>query len=127
MAIRTELTLRLQNSPGALATVCLLFRAASVNLLAMCLESNGTLRLVTDNHVHAEGVLREHSYSPERREVLYVQLPNAPGAVAALGRLIASAGINVDYAYASVVEGEPMAAMVIGVADAQRAAAAAGM
>ena len=127
MAIRTELSLRLQNSPGARAGGCQLFRGASVNVLAMSLESGGLLRVVVDNHIHAAGVLREHHFQPEMRDVLYVQMPNAPGSMAVVGRLVAAAGVNVDYAYAAVIEGEPMAAVVLGVADAQRAAAAAGL
>lgn len=127
MAIRTELSFRLQNSPGALASVCQLFRTASVNVLALSLEPGGTLRLVVDNHLHAAGVLREHHYQPELRDVLYVQMPNAPGAFASIARLVASAGVNVDYAYATAIEGEPMAAIVLGVPDAQHTASAAGM
>ncbi|MBI4487088.1 MAG: ACT domain-containing protein, partial [Acidobacteria bacterium] len=49
MAIRTELNLRLPNSPGALAGVCRLLSDERVNVLAMALESSGQLRLVVDN------------------------------------------------------------------------------
>ena len=52
MAIRTELNLRLPNSPGALAGVCRLLSDERVNILAMTLESTGQLRMVVDNHVH---------------------------------------------------------------------------
>ena len=53
MAIRTELTLRLQNSPGALAQLCQALADEKVNVLAMNLESSGVLHLVPDNPVHA--------------------------------------------------------------------------
>ena len=42
MAIRTELNLRLPNSPGALAGVCRLLSDERVNILAMALESAGS-------------------------------------------------------------------------------------
>ena len=47
--IRTELSLRLPNSPGALAAVTRLLSDERVNILAMALEPGGQLRLVVDN------------------------------------------------------------------------------
>ena len=41
--------------------------------------------------------------------------------------MLASAGINVEYSYGTAVEGHAMASVVVGVADAERAAAAAGL
>jgi hypothetical protein len=127
MAIRTELSLRLPNSPGALAGVCRLLADARVNLLGVHLESGGRLRLLTDNPLHAAGTLRDHQHALEERDVLVAQLANTPGALADLTRLIAEAGVNVEYAYASVAETSGQAAVVFGVADAQRAATAVGM
>ena len=51
--IRTELNLRLPNSPGALAGVCRLLSDERVNIVALALDGTGQLRLVVDNHVHA--------------------------------------------------------------------------
>jgi hypothetical protein len=42
-------------------------------------------------------------------------------------RLIAEAGINMEYMYATAIEGQPMASLVVGVPDAERASAAAGL
>jgi hypothetical protein len=126
MAIRTELSLRLPNSPGALGRACDALSEARVSILGLHLESSGRLRLVVDNPLQGAGALREHHYQVEEREVLYVLLPNTPGSLAASARLLADAGVNVEYAYGGVVEGTAMAAAVFGVTDAQRAAAAAG-
>ena len=126
MAIRTELILRLPNSPGALAHVCDSLSNERVNIVALALEPGGVLRLVVDNHVHAAGILGE-KYKVEERDVLYTLVPNDPGALASVARLVAAAGVNLDYAYATTVEGDPMAGVVVGVADAQRASAAAGI
>jgi hypothetical protein len=42
-------------------------------------------------------------------------------------RLIADASVNVEYAYGGGSEGSPTATIVLGVDDAERAAAAAGV
>lgn len=125
--IRPELSLRLQNSPGALARVCDLLSAERVNLIALSLEANGWLRLIVDNPVHARGVLAERHYEVQEREALIVEVRNDAGALAAVAKMLASAGVNLDYVYATAREGQPTATVVVGVADAMRVASAAGL
>jgi hypothetical protein len=127
MAIRTELNLRLPNSPSALGGVCTLLSAERVNILAMALDPTGQLRLVVDNHVHGAAVLREHHHQVTERDVILLALSNSPGALAPVLRLIGEAGVNVDYAYGGSSDASPAATIVIGVDDAARASAAAGV
>jgi len=127
MAIRTELSLRLPNSPGALAGVCRLLSDERVNILAMGLSASGHLRVVVDNHVHGGAVLREHHHQVTERDVIVVTVPNGPGSLAPALRLVADAGVNVEYAYGGGPEASLTAAIVLGVDDALRAAAAAGV
>jgi hypothetical protein len=127
MAIRTELNLRLTNSPGSLQRVCDILGEARVNLTALHLESGGTLRLLVDNPLQAAGMLAEHGHAVAERDVIYAVVPNSPGALASLARLLAEAGVNLDFAYASADEGSPTAAIILGVGDVQRAAAASGL
>ena len=126
MAIRTELSLRLPNSPGALGRVCRILGEHRVNVFALTVERGGTLRMVVDNPLHAAGALADREYAVEERNVLFLSLPNAPGALGHAAGLLAAADVNVEYAYASAPEGRSRAAVVIGVEDAERAAAAAG-
>ena len=127
MAIRTEISLRLQNSPGSLARVCQHLFDERVNILALSVEGGGTLRMVVDNPLHAAGILKSSEYAVEERDVLVIQLPNDPGALERAARLLANADVNIDYAYGSVVEDHTMAAVIVGVEDAQRASMAAGV
>lgn len=115
------------NSPGALAGVCRLLSDARVNVQAMGLESGGQLRLVVDNHVHGAAVLRDHHHQVTERNVIVTTVPNGPGALAPALRLVGDAGVNVEYAYGGGAEGGPTATIVLGVEDAERASAAAGV
>jgi len=125
--IRIELSLRLPNSPGSLAGVCRLLSDERVNILAIALESGGQLRLVVDNHVHGAAVLREHHHQVTERDVIVTAVPNSPGALAPTLKLVSDANVNVEYAYGGGSDGSPTATIVLGVEDAQRAAAAAGV
>jgi hypothetical protein len=127
MAIRTELNLRLPNSPSALEGVCALLSEERVNILALALDAVGHLRLVVDNHVHGAAILREHHHQVTERSVILMALSNAPGSLAPVLRLMGDAGINVEYAYGGAPEAGPTALLVVGVDDAARAAAAAGV
>jgi len=127
MAIRTELTLVLENRPGAAARVFASLADPRINIVAMQLEHGGTLRLVVDNPLHAEKLMQERAMPYEKREVLYTMLPNDPGSLARTAKLLAEAGVNVEYFYSTAVEGQPMAAVVIGVPDVFKASASAGI
>ena len=127
MAIRTELNLRLPNSPGALAGVCTLLSDERVNILALTLDAGGQLRMVVDNHVHGAATLREHHHQVAERDVLVTAIPNMPGSFAPVLRLLSGAGVNVEYSYGGGSDGAPTATMVLGVEDAARASAAAGI
>jgi hypothetical protein len=125
--IRTELSLRLANSPGALAGVCRLLGNERVNVAAMMLEAGGQLRLVVDNHVHAAATLREHHHQVTERDVIVTSVPNTPGSLASALRMVGDANVNVEYAYSGSAEAGPTVLIVLGVDDAMRAAAAAGI
>jgi hypothetical protein len=125
--IRIELSLRLGNSPGALAGVCRLLSDERVNVQAMGLEAGGQLRIVVDNHVHAAAVLRDHHHQVAERNVIVTAVPNAPGSLGPALKLMSDANVNVEYAYGGGSEGSATATIVIGVDDAARAAAAAGV
>ena len=127
MAIRTELSLRLQNSPGALGGVCRALSNEHVNILAMSVEATGQLRMVVDNHVHAAAVLRERHHSVSERSVLVLAISNVPGSLGTTLKLVSDAGINVDYVYGGTGDGGSSASVVLGVDDAMRASAAAGI
>lgn len=125
--IRVELSLRLPNSPGALAGVARLLSDERVNILAMSLESGGQLRFVVDNHVHGAAVLREHHHQVAEHEVIVTAVPNGPGALMPTLKLVADANVNVEYMYGGGADAAPYSLVVLGVENAMRAAAAAGV
>ena len=127
MAIRTELILIIENKPGAAARVFQGLADDRINIVAMQLEHTGLLRLIVDNPLHAAELMRERRIKVDQRDVLYTVMPNDPGALGRTAKALADAGVNVEYFYSTAVEGDRMAAVVIGVPDAIKASAAAGI
>jgi hypothetical protein len=126
MAIETELVLRLPNSPGALQGVCRLLADERVNVRAMMLEGSGHLRLVVDNRVRAAGVLRDRRHQVAERDVVVLSIANASGGLAPVLKLLADAGVNINYAYGSAAQASVQTTIILGVDDPLRAATAAG-
>lgn len=107
--------------------MCRVLSVERVNVIALTLEPGGQLRLVVDNHVHGGAVLRDHHHQVAEREVIVTSIPNSPGALAPALKLIADAGINVEYAYGGAGETGGTASVVLGVENAMTASAAAGI
>jgi hypothetical protein len=117
----------LPNNAGALAGVTRLLADAHVNVLALSVDTSGHLRMVVDNHVQGAAALRERRHQVTMREVLWVSVPNSPGALAGPLRLVAEAGVNIDYAYSGATGANATASVVVAVEDAMRASAATGI
>jgi len=112
---------------GALLVASGFLAPSFITRTAMALDATGQLRLVLDNHVHGAAVLREQHHQVVERDVILMSVPNAPGSLAPALRLVADAGVNVEYAYGGANDGSPTAAIILGVPDAMRAASAAGV
>lgn len=120
MAIRTELSLRLQNSPGALNQVCQKCCEERVNILALTVETCGTLRMVIDNTLRAVGILEEKGYGVVKKDVLFMELSNGTDSIERATRILAKMDVNVEYAYVSSASLPGTMALVVGVENIER-------
>ena len=98
----------LVNKPGVLAQVTGALAQAKINLIAMTLvdsQEHGVLRMVVENAGEAREVLKKLNLPMTETEVLCVDLPNRPGALADVATLLGKEHININYAY--VTSGAP--------------------
>ena len=119
-----QLTLFLENRPGILADLCAHLCDRGVNVRAMMtLESTdtGTVRIVVDKPDEAMELLSEAGVAHRTAEGLAVQMPNYPGGLAEVARLLSLAGVNIDYLYGSSTAGSGTALCIFGVSDLERA------
>jgi hypothetical protein len=104
----TQFSVFLVNKPGVLAQVTGALAAAKLNLLAMTLvdsQEHGVLRLVCANASDTRDVLARLNLPMTETEVLCIDLPNRPGALADVASLLGQNHININYAY--VTSGAP--------------------
>ena len=127
MAIRSELTLRLQNSPGALHRVCEILRDERINIVALSVESAGRLRIIVNNPQRAVSALETRHYAVQLQDVLFLELSHNLGSLEEATRLLTNADVNIDYIYTVSLDNRINAAVVIGVENVVRAASLVGL
>ena len=104
----TQFSVFLVNKPGVLAQVTTALAKDKINLIAVTLvdsQEHGVLRLVPESATNARAVLQKLNLPMTETDVLCIDLPNHPGALADVATQLGTAHININYAY--VTSGAP--------------------
>lgn len=120
MAVTKQLSIRLENRRGALAELCSELAKVAVNITGlMAPEQLGTapVRLTVNNPEAAKKVLESKGLKYQEEEVISARISDRPGALGKLTRKIADHGIDVFYAYGSILKGAGEANIVLAVSD----------
>jgi hypothetical protein len=99
----TNLTIELEDKPGILAELGEALGGASINIEGFCGYASGgrgTLHLLVDDAAAARSALEGSGITVQgEREVVVVDVEDRPGALGAIARRIASAGVSLNLAY----------------------------
>lgn len=100
-----EISIRLQNKPGALSNVSELLGANGINMMALTARNVGdevTLSFVCNDPARSVGVLESAGYPATVQKVLAAETPHHPGGLIAILKPLKRAGINVEHLYACI-------------------------
>ena len=114
----------LENRPGILADLCAHLGDRGVNIRAITTveaTETGVVRLVVNDPQLAKEVLSEARVTYTTSQCLVVVMPNYPGTFARIARILAYAGVNIDYIYATTTSSSTEALGILGVSDLERA------
>jgi hypothetical protein len=98
-----QLSLFLENKPGALSTPVKLLAEAKINLLALTMaeaQHYGILRLVVRDWKRAKSLLEKRGLAVKVTDVLAIEVADRPGGLAEILTVLEGAGINLEYMYA---------------------------
>jgi hypothetical protein len=121
-----QLTVFLENREGRLESVTELLANNNINIACLALADTseyGVLRLIVSKPDEAKALLKEAGFSSRLTEVLAVRLEQTPGTVSKLTKVLAAAGINVEYMY-TLSSSKEFGSMILKVSDIEKAAAA---
>lgn len=103
-SIHEEVTVKLENKPGALARALRAVADAGANVLGFCgygENGSGKLLVIASQTAAAAEALKKAGFGVELHPVVITEVEDRVGAAAELAEKIAAKGVNVLYAYAS--------------------------
>ena len=97
-----QVTVFLQNEKGRLMELTKVLADNDINISALSVAENaeyGVMRLIVSDTDKAINVLKEADFSAKKTNVILVNTPDVPGALAGILTKWADEGINVSYMY----------------------------
>lgn len=104
MAIR-QLSIFVENKKGSLHEITDTLASAGINLRSMCVADTsnyGIVRIIADDPDGAKTLLDRDGQAANVRLVNAFAVPDVPGGLAAVLRLLEGNGVNIEYMYALI-------------------------
>lgn len=114
-----QLSVFIANEAGRVSEVTGLLGESGVNIRGFSVSDTadyGILRLVVDKPDEALAALRSAGFTVRDDEVICIDLPDEPGGLGRVLKIVAEAGVNIEYVYSLV-----STFVVINVGDVDRA------
>ena len=112
-----QISVNLDNVPGKLSEVNDYLEENGINMIALSVADTtdmSLVRFVASDPEKAANVLKSHGYSIQMIDVLAVEVPNHPGGLKAVLKLLKEISVNVNYLYVGL-ETEEKTILIMGV------------
>ncbi len=121
--ITKQLSVFLENRPGALAKICGILAEARLNVVALSVHDtvdHAIVRLIVDQYIKALLLLEQQGLYIQEQDVVLISLENRPGGLANLAQRLARADINIEYAYCTAMEEQGEGCIVLKTDSSER-------
>ena len=115
-----QISVFLENRAGQLAEITKVLAENGIDLRAISIAETtdyGVLRMIVDEAQRAKTILLDSGYIMSVTPVLAVSVPDAPGGVASVLKLLAEGHIDIEYMYSLFTHVEGKAYMVFRVSN----------
>ena len=115
-----QISVFIENKIGTLAEVAEILGNAGIDLRALSLADTaefGVLRLIVDDPNRAQSLLREAGFVVSVTQTLAVPIPDVPGGLAKVLKILTEEKVSVEYAYAFISRKQGSAYVILRVAD----------
>jgi len=119
-----QLSLFLENKPGALSHPMQLLAKAKINILTLSVadaQHFGILRLIVRDWEKAKKLLEKHNCVVKVTDVIAIEVSDRPGGLADILAALEKAGINLEYMYAFTLKRESRGMLVFRFDDPDKA------
>lgn len=114
-----QLSVFIENKAGRVSEVTDVLGRSGINIRGFSVSDTadyGIVRLVVDDPDKGRVALQEAGFTVKESDVLCLNLPDQPGGLASVLRIVSDAGVNIEYVYSLI-----STYVVINVADIDRA------
>jgi len=98
----------LPNTPGALSAFIKLFIDQGINIMGIASDirdDSGVVRIAVDSDKRVGYILTQAGFTSIETPVLSVEMPDRPGSIFTLSKLLGDAGINITTVYGTSLGG----------------------
>lgn len=114
-----QLSVFIENKTGRVSEITDVLGRNGLNIRGFSVSDTadfGIVRLIVDDPDRGQAVLQEAGFTVKPSEVLCINLPDHPGGLAGVLKVVSDAGVNIEYVYSLI-----STFVVINVADIDRA------
>lgn len=100
-----QISIFLENKPGSLEHATRILEEANINIRTLSVAETadfGILRLIVNDVEKANKVLKDSGFRVNKTVVVAVEVPDKPGGLHSIMKVLSKEGINVEYLYAFV-------------------------
>ncbi len=115
-----QISVFLENRPGALAEFTKILENRNIDLRALALaesEDFGIVRVIVDDPYDTIQILKKEGYVCSLTSVVAVEIEDKPGALVKILTHLGDNGVNLEYSYAFLAKKSNSAFMILRVAD----------
>ena len=119
-----QISVFLENRPGALAEFTKILEMSSIDLRALSLaesEDFGIVRVIVDDPYKTIRILKEEGYICSVTKVIAVEIADKPGSLVKMLNVLGDNNVNLEYSYAFLAKKANSACMILRVADNDKA------
>lgn len=119
-----EIVIPVDNDPSGLLNIARLLADHGLNILSMSGHFEGPvwlMRLITDDALRTEDLLRAEGYRPSTESVVLLKAPHKPGMLKRIALRLAEDGVTLKRVHAAAVESQSLCLIVMRTSNDDRA------
>ncbi len=119
-----QISIFVENKPGKLAELTEYLQQSQIDMRALSIaeaQDFGIVRIIVDDAYKTSCVLKEAGYVASITPVLAVEMPDEPGSLFKILKMLGDGGVNLEYMYAFLTRKKATAYMVLRVENNEKA------
>lgn len=119
-----QISIFVENKPGKLAELTEYLHQSKIDMRALSIaeaQDFGIVRIIVDDAYKTSCVLKEAGYVASITPVVAIEMPDEPGSLFRILKILGDGGVNLEYMYAFLTRKQATAYMVLRVENNEKA------